>query len=241
MQTPWIHPAIDQEIQDFFNVHGRYLHLKQGAAIFNGGDKGEIALVLSGYGIFSYSDKNTDTHIFSLLPRGRLMGDVDGLTGEAVNVLDTAFRPMEVRYLQRSVFTAFLLENPLMMEKHTRSVISGHESDMEGMIANFTLPLEERMVVLYASLAHNLGTRKDEKWIEIPIALRMTEIQQFVSSSRQSVSTIHSRWEKQGLVYKENKRTYVSADLISTAYDWVNDGARPGGRVGKRRLKSSDI
>ncbi|WP_370746860.1 hypothetical protein [Parasutterella sp.] len=37
-QLPWIHPQIDPRIQQFFNQYGRYLRLKQGASIFNGGD-----------------------------------------------------------------------------------------------------------------------------------------------------------------------------------------------------------
>lgn len=59
-QLPWIHPQIDQRIQQFFNQYGRYLRLKQGASIFNGGDTGEIALVLSGLGVFSFPDRLFD-------------------------------------------------------------------------------------------------------------------------------------------------------------------------------------
>ena len=85
-QLPWIHPQIDPRIQQFFNQYGRYLRLKQGASIFNGGDTGEIALVLSGLGVFSFPDKHLKNHYLSLIPPGSLMGDVDGLTHESVNV-----------------------------------------------------------------------------------------------------------------------------------------------------------
>ena len=100
-QLPWIHPQIDPRIQQFFNQYGRYLRLKQGASIFNGGDAGEIALVLCGLGVFSFPDKHLKNHYLSLIPPGSLMGDVDGLTHESVNVYDSAFRDSDqTRYLQ---------------------------------------------------------------------------------------------------------------------------------------------
>lgn len=111
-QLPWIHPQIDPRIQQFFNQYGRYLRLKQGASIFNGGDAGEIALVLCGLGVFSFPDKHLKNHYLSLIPPGSLMGDVDGLTHESVNVYDSAFRDSEVRLIKRDIFRDFLIQNP---------------------------------------------------------------------------------------------------------------------------------
>lgn len=110
-QLPWIHPQIDPRIQQFFNQYGRYLRLKQGASIFNGGDAGEIALVLCGLGVFSFPDKHLKNHYLSLIPPGSLMGDVDGLTHESVNVYDSAFRDSEVRLIKRDIFRDFLIQN----------------------------------------------------------------------------------------------------------------------------------
>ena len=115
-QLPWIHPQIDPRIQQFFNQYGRYLRLKQGASIFNGGDTGEIALVLSGLGVFSFPDKHLKNHYLSLIPPGSLMGDVDGLTHESVNVYDSAFRDSEVRLIKRDIFRDFLIQNPELLQ-----------------------------------------------------------------------------------------------------------------------------
>lgn len=71
---------------------------------FNGGDAGEIALVLCGLGVFSFPDKHLKNHYLSLIPPGSLMGDVDGLTHESVNVYDSAFRDSEVRLIKRDIF-----------------------------------------------------------------------------------------------------------------------------------------
>lgn len=136
-QLPWIHPQIDQRIQQFFNQYGRYLRLKQGASIFNGGDTGEIALVLSGLGVFSFPDKHLKNHYLSLTPPGSLMGDVDGLTHESVNVYDSAFRDSEVRLIKRDIFRDFLIQNPELLHAHTLSVIAHHESCMGSINRQF--------------------------------------------------------------------------------------------------------
>lgn len=41
--------------------------LNNGASIFNGGDTGEIALVLSGIEVFSFPDKHLKNHYLSLI------------------------------------------------------------------------------------------------------------------------------------------------------------------------------
>ena len=56
--SPWIHAPADPDIVRLFNTCGRWAKLPAGGCIFNGGDRGEIALVLSGLGAFP---SKTDT------------------------------------------------------------------------------------------------------------------------------------------------------------------------------------
>lgn len=90
--SPWIHAPADPDIVRLFNTCGRWAKLPAGGCIFNGGDRGEIALVLSGLGAFSFQDRHGRNHIFTLILPGRLMGDVNGLSGSTVNVTDAALR-----------------------------------------------------------------------------------------------------------------------------------------------------
>lgn len=76
--SPWIHAPADPDIVRLFNTCGRWAKLPAGGCIFNGGDRGEIALLLSGLGAFSFQDRHGRNHIFTLILPGRLMGDVDG-------------------------------------------------------------------------------------------------------------------------------------------------------------------
>ena len=209
-QLPWIHPQIDPRIQQFFNQYGRYLRLKQGASIFNGGDAGEIALVLCGLGVFSFPDKHLKNHYLSLIPPGSLMGD------------------------------DFLIQNPELLHAHTLSVIAHHESCMEALIANSTLTLPDRLQVLYASLAASFGKSTEKKsFVSIPLTLTAVELSAFVNASRQSVSSVHTEIESNGDIVRKKGETQLSKKFIDGCFDWLENGAQPSVRIRKRREKPS--
>ena len=198
-QLPWIHPQIDPRIQQFFNQYGRYLRLKQGASIFNGGDAGEIALVLCGLGVFSFPDKHLKNHYL---------------------------RDSEVRLIKRDIFRDFLIQNPELLHAHTLSVIAHHESCMEALIANSTLTLPDRLQVLYASLAASFGKSTEKKsFVSIPLTLTAVELSAFVNASRQSVSSVHTEIESNGDIVRKKGETQLSKKFIDGCFDWLENGA----------------
>lgn len=234
--SPWIHAPTDPDIVRLFNTCGRWAKLPAGGCIFNGGDRGEIALVLSGLGSFSFQDRHGHNHIFTLVLPGRLMGDVDGLSGNIVNVTDAALRETEVRLVTRDLFLQFLAENPAIQRKHAIGVIHDHESDMEGMIANFTLSAPDRIVTLFASLIHNLQTKPDsEGYYPLEYSLTTIEISQIVSVARPTVSSILNQWLGEGLLKKCDKHLCVSHSLFAALQDWTHRGATPAAKIRKRR------
>lgn len=241
LSTPWIHRPADPDIVRFFNAEGRWLRLPAGACIFNGGDAGEIALVLSGLGAFSFQDARGHNHIFTLVFPGRLMGDVDGLTGSMVNVTDMALRETEVRLVSREAFTQFLKDNPDIQRKHAVGVIADHESDMEGMIANFTLPAPDRISALFASLVHNLGIELSEDgYYVLNDSLSTVEISEITATARPTVSSILSLWQAESLLLKRGRCMAINPLLFEKLMDWTTHGALPATRVRKRRRKKAE-
>lgn len=214
------------------------MRLPAGACIFNGGDRGEIALVLSGLGAFSFQDTRRRNHIFSLVPAGRLMGNVDDLTADTVNVTDMALRETEVRLVQRETFLAFLDSNPEIERSHALGVID-HESDMDGMIANFTLSARERISALFSSLVHNLAPEADARGrYTLPFALTAVEISQIVAVARPTVSSILSDLSGRGLLVRRDHRHIVSARLFDILHDWTSRGAEPAARIVRRHRRA---
>lgn len=214
------------------------MRLPAGACIFNGGDRGEIALVLSGLGAFSFQDTRRRNHIFSPVPAGRLMGNVDDLTADTVNVTDMALRETEVRLVQRETFLAFLDSNPEIERSHALGVID-HESDMDGMIANFTLSARERISALFSSLVHNLAPEADARGrYTLPFALTAVEISQIVAVARPTVSSILSDLSGRGLLVRRDHRHIVSARHFDILHDWTSRGAGPAARIVRRHRRA---
>jgi CRP-like cAMP-binding protein len=230
-----VHEAAPVEIQQFFNAQGRYCKLAQGAGIFNGGDSGEIALVLTGIGEFSFSDYQSENHTFTLIFPGSLMGNVDGLTGESVNVIDSAFRELELRLLKKELFVEFLNANPRIDRLHTLSVIADHESDMEGLIANMTLPVHERLRALARSLVWRTGVPAENGWHRLPLALRATEMARIICASRQTASHLLHSLEEQGILKRSRSECLVAEAFVRDTYDWIKEGCDPGVAIRRNR------
>ncbi len=236
LESPWVHSPACPEIIRFFNENGRWMRLPAGGGILNGGDRGEIAMVLSGLGAFSFLDRHGNNHIFALILPGRLMGDVDGLSGSLVNVTDLAMRETEVRIVKREAFLDFLLSNPIIQHKHFVGIARDHESDMEGMISNFTLSASERICALFESLmAQSDISRIPGGWTEVPYGLTAVEISHIVSIARPTVSSLLADWTRKGLIKKEGRTMFASDAFFDMSYDWADEGPSPAVRIRKRR------
>lgn len=233
--TPWVHRPASPKVVQFINENGRWMKLPAGGSIFNGGDAGEVALVLSGLGAFSFQDSHGANHIFSLIMPGRIMGDVDAFALSMVNVVDSALRDTEVRLMHREVFMEFLQNNPDVQAEHSKGMIADHESDMEGMIANYTLSAPQRLTALFESLVVQAKTPCMGGWYELPYQLRVTEISKIVSVARPTVSTILAAWQKEGEIRKEGQAIYISKKLIADNFDWTRHGATPSVHIRKSR------
>lgn len=239
--TPWVHARPDARITHFFNEAGRWMRIPASGALLNGGDRAEIALLLSGLAAFVFTDRKSKHHIFSLILPGRIMGDVDGLSQSVVNVRDVALRDSQVRVVGREDFVAFLDAHPDIGRAHTLGVIADHESDMEGMIANFTLSVAERIAALLHSLVQSAQSEPERGWYRLPCALRAVEIGQIVSVARPTVSSLLARWTRLGLMRRDAGAMYVHERLFAQLYDWTRQAPGPAGGVAKRRHRARKV
>lgn len=85
---------------------------------------------------------------------------------------------------------------------------------MEGMIANYTLDLAERMKALLRSVIESWYPLRTDGWNPLPIAHNVTEISRIVSASRSSASVILSRWTDEGLVRWDGRRLILHGSLF---------------------------
>ena len=134
-QFPWVHAPAPRAFKPLFLKFGRRERLLPGQAIYNGGVDAEVAYILSGLCTYRMQDARDREHYLTLVAEGRLAGNVDGFTGDVVNVLDYALRPTEALLISRRAFLDMLAADPVLEREHMQMIVSEHESDMEGMFA----------------------------------------------------------------------------------------------------------
>jgi CRP-like cAMP-binding protein len=223
LQKPWIYHKEPQEIVDIFYRFGTLERLKRGTSLLNGGDNGCVYYLKKGLATFSFQDKAGRSFVFALVPPGRVLADIDGISGELVNVHDSVIRPSEVLSIDRETWFKYIGSDAKLLMQVTKGIISKHESHMEAMIANYTLSLGDRLKVLYKVLITSFNEILNE-WNKLPLYLSANECAELTGATRVSISRIISAWMKQGLLKKVKRDIFIHINLFNDIYDWQCPG-----------------
>jgi CRP-like cAMP-binding protein len=244
LEFPWVHAPAPKTFFYFFRSFGRLQRLRPGQSIFNGGPEGEVGFLLSGLCAYRMQNSRDQEHWLTLVPEGRLIGDIDAFTGAVVNILDYALRPSEMLIMERHTFFEKLRNDPAMGMEHAQTVAAEHESDLEGMFSAVSDPLIVRIAKLFAALCFRDEPRERFNWHEakarfrpqpVPYALTPTEIAKLVGASRTAVSLCLTRCEKEGLLRTEGGVRVIMPAMIADLTDWLTEGAKPIVRHSRRR------
>ncbi len=248
LEFPWVHKPAPAVFYRLFRREGRFVRLPAGCAIFNGGEDAEVGWILSGLAAYAFQDARDCRQIFTLVPEGRLMGNVDGFTGTVVNIIDSALRPMELLLIPRKRFMAALEADPELSQTYTRSLVAEHESDLEGAFSRSVDPVEMRVLRLYTALLLRDAPRSTFSItvpqstaftpVPIPYGLTVTETALVVGATRVRVSGVLRGWEKEGLVLKNARgERLLTPCLFLGLSDWLTsrEGPRPPVRPSRRK------
>lgn len=214
LQSPWIHPEEPEPLKRIFRTLGRRLEVPAGALLPYETTEPLVGLLESGLGAFSFTDRQGRGHTFALILPGRVFGDLDVISGRRPNLHGMAIRRSTILILERSRWQAALEMSTELMRVHVRQAIIKQECHMEGMIANYTLDLAERMKALLRSVIESWYPLRTDGWNPLPIALNVTEISRIVSANRSSASVILSRWTDEGLVRRDGRRLILHGSLF---------------------------
>jgi len=101
------------------------------------------------------------------------------------------------------------------------------ESIVEGMVANLTLPPEERLKMLLFMLTAEESGVEEKEWRTLPYRLTAQELGQVVSITRSNISRQLNAWRKEGLAEKDGLVWRFKSALFESVYDWKLDGVAP--------------
>lgn len=170
----------------------------------------------AGLGAYKFFDEAEKERIFTLVPDGRMMTNVDSFQGHVVNILDFALRSTEILLMRHNDFRRILHENPLLLERYARVVVEEHESDMEDTTSTYCDPVAKRLSRLLAVLVFRDAERDGfdfaqslRTWRPEPIPFDLTV----------------SEWEKPGrLSVDEQGRRVIKRSAFSGIGDRLSSG-----------------
>ena len=93
------------------------------------------------------------------------------------------------------------------------------------MIANFTLPPEQRVKILMKALLLYEGSLDNPDagdWLRLPYRISAETLGQTVNLTRQSVTEIISGWRRAGLARRIGQDLDLSRALFDDIYDWID-------------------
>ena len=89
------------------------------------------------------------------------------------------------------------------------------------MIANFTLPPEQRVKILLKAMLLHEQAEFGSDWTRIPYDLPAEVIGQAVNLTRQTVAQVIGDWRRAGLARRAGRHLEVLPALFDDIYDWI--------------------
>lgn len=225
LNRPWVHPAEPEPLVQIFKKLGRARKLPKGHLFTHGGASGDVSLVTKGLVFFSFPDNEDKDRVFGIIPPGRVVGDLDAVTEFHLNVIAATVRPTEVLTVSNEAYRQAVAADPELLYLYAKNSIRKEETHMEGLMANFTLPLEKRIIALLSAVINAYYPLKKDDWNPCPLMLTTFEIADIVSSNRSTISTLYNQWIAKGLAKKDGRRMVVHGKLFEDEYDWKRRAA----------------
>jgi CRP-like cAMP-binding protein len=217
VHAPYVFVSEPAEIKNVYFRYGTFERRNRGTAVIHGGTSGRFYFLKKGLAVSKFTDKHERNHILTLFMPGQAFADMDGITRETVNCTDMLIRPSELLSLDYETWYEHIGSNPKLL------LINKHDAMMEGLIANYTLSVPERIKVLLKALLTSGLNNYKTGWNRVPLNLSNVEYAALVSATRVSISRLFTEWSAEGLLKKNNRELYVHTDLLSDVYDWMTE------------------
>lgn len=212
---PWVMPEEPEILQNIFKEYGALKTYEKGSFLNHGGEDGMVYLIVSGMVTFGFLDITNRYQIMSIVLPGRSVGDLDSLDTTPCGIIAEVLKPVELYWMPRSVWVCEIRKNIDLMQAYAQSANYKHQCAMQGMVANYTWPLEDRLRLLFYSLITAHYPIKAKGWNPLPVKLNNTELSTIVSVNRSWVSRTLSRWFETGLAKKDGRVLLLSSELFS--------------------------
>lgn len=233
--VPYVCPREPEPIADLIRKHGTLRDVAAGEILKRGGEANRLFLLEEGLCAYFVAGETTGhASIMSLLLPGTTMCDMTSSVGRRYNVETRAIQTAKVWCTAPDFFNRHIFTDPALGVLKYQHAISKQEATLEGMIANFTLPPEQRIKILIKAVLLHEGTEFGTDWLRIPYTISSEVIGQTVNLTRQTVAQVIGEWRHQGLARRTGRHLEIMPALFDDIYDWFEhrEGCLPNWRLG---------
>ena len=223
---PYISPREPGIIAERIRRHGTLRSVAAGEVLKRGGDANRLFLLEEGLcAYYVAGDVTGRPAIMSLILPGTSMCDMTSSVGKRCNVETRAVVASRVWCTSPDFFDRHVFNDPEASRIKYQHAVAKQESAIEGMIANFTLPPEQRLKILMKALLlyeDRLNASDTGEWHRLPYRISAETLGQTVNLTRQSVTEIISGWRRAGLARRVGQDLDVRRTLFDDVYDWID-------------------
>ena len=222
-KDPWIHPKDPDELIRVFHEHGTPRFVKKGYIFPHGqagGDESVVSYLEKGLVFFKFPDHRMKERVFAIVPSGGVVGDLDAFTDEWINVTAETKTDCRLLVIPTKTYREIIGADIGLMRSYAKAMILKEEIHFEGLIANFTLPVEGRLISLFLALINSFFPVRTDDWNPLPIQLTTFSIADVIGSNRSTVSTLITRWVEAGMARRDGRRLLLHGSLFRSDYDW---------------------
>ena len=230
---PYVCPREPEPIAERIRRHGTLREVAAGEVLKRGGDANRLFLLEEGLcAYYVAGDVTGHPTIMSLILPGTSMGDMTASVGKRCNVETRAVTASRIWCTSADFFDRHVFNDPAVARLKFQHVVAKQEATIEGMIANFTLPPEQRLKTLIKAVLLYAGALPEEGWVRIPYRISAETLGQTVNLTRQTVTAIISGWRRNGQARRAGLDLEVRPELFADLYDWIEHrgGCRPDWR-----------
>lgn len=149
--VPYFLPPEPGPLARIFREHGTLRVVPKRATLKHGGEEARVFYLQKG--LCAYYAGEAFGHrpaILSVILPGCVMGDMTAVVATRCNVHTVAFADSEVLVLSPRVLREAVFSDPELSLLEARNITAKEESLLEGMVANFTRPRSERLLIFWS-------------------------------------------------------------------------------------------
>ena len=214
--TPYIAPALDDNVSEIMVALGRKIRLKKKEYVFRQNIINSFVYVKSGMlgRIRDTPLLSKQTHL-EIIPPNRVANFINFFSPGRVRISLLSLRNSEVYIVPFEKIYAVMERDEAFRNEVNQMYGANAESSLRSCHCNFIFPCKYRLLLFFKALARHSNTQPDlSGWVQLPYKLTREEYCQVIFCSLLTLDNTFLEWKKRNLYKKTKEGSFVHVSLL---------------------------